>query len=312
MKYPVLSKENVDIDKVNVIEGKFLYGSDIVSNDFYSEFSPPSSFLGRCSDDELSSNIVKYCVKNTVNNRLSVLLADGKPVRAVKSRRAILQLDEVEEIYNETAMEMGGFYESPISEMIGLDGLKLSLKTSKEFTWQITPKVGDCLSAGSELTYFPARTISSVGLIERLICLNGARVNSGVFSWQADSESAHEQRNYIKLQAQAGISHISQFIVRAKQMAEMKVSDPHKALAEYARILHVPGEFVPALIENYEQEPEATEWGLYNALTRAATHDSRFSEFSEKLKLSSGEWAKSFDRVSARVPRPIAAIFGGE
>lgn len=306
--YPLLTKEHFDSEAIDVVDGKYLYKKTPVPSSFYNEFETPTSFLNRCDDDKLKKQIVQYCVKKTVNDRISVLSRDGVPTKTVKSRRAVIQFETIENTAREVCEETG-FFDEPKIDVLPDTTLRVFLKSKREFQVPVTRKVGDSISAGTILTYSPAHQILFTGYIERLICLNGARTNENIFSWQADADIAQEQIHFIKENFLRAISHLSRFSVKAKQMAGLKISEPAKVLELYAKNMKIPMELLPALLENFEEEPEYTEWGIFNAVTRAATHDARFSGISEKLQLSAGEWVKNYDRVNANVPREIARLF---
>jgi len=195
---------------------------------------------------------------------------------------------------------------------VGARGMTLRLLTPLEMP--VTRKVGDTLGMGIEINQFYGTTTDVSLFMRRLICLNGMTRDAQTFQWRRAAESTPEfQRMWLRESIVNSMSNYEQTVERAQMMAVTRLEgDPREALMARARAAGIPARHHESLWTAFQAEPEPTEWGIANAMTRLATHTALPGQLNRRMRAIAGEWTGAFDLCTARLPRPVAEHIGAE
>lgn len=191
--------------------------------------------------------------------------------------------------------------------------MELLLKTPRED--QITPAVGDVLRHGIRITHSYGMKLEVEHYSERLFCANGAFHQIVSASWSSKAMGPAETQ---VMAIRAGFldlfNKFDDTVSHSRTMAETVIGgDPRQALNERAHAMRIPRRHWNDIWEAFQVEPGNTEWNMFNALTRFATHAESVDRKTRKqVQRAAGTWADNFDMVTARLPRPIAMRAGAE
>jgi hypothetical protein len=176
----------------------------------------------------------------------------------------------------------------------------------------VTPRVGDILKAGLRVIQEFGHRMSVDLLAERLVCLNGMTREWAPFRWRRGNESGREkQLCWLRQGIAEALGAFDDLVVRARRMATTVVDgEAEEALLHRAAALGFPRRHHDRLRTAFREEPGDTEWHLLNAVTRVATHAALPNGLGRRLQATAGEWVRSFDLVTARLPRPVAMQVG--
>jgi hypothetical protein len=180
---------------------------------------------------------------------------------------------------------------------------------------EITSGVGDIISHGAELNHVYGNELELSTYANRLVCLNGAYSPVG--------KASHRSASEVTIDAQIDwifntISEIDKIfednINRSREMAATTFTGSwREALRTRMKAMGVPSRFYNEVYEAFEQEPGQTEWHLYNAVTRAATHSEKIDRSNgRRIQSLAGSYVHGFELVTAKVPGIVAKAGGFE
>lgn len=220
--------------------------------------------------------------------------------------------------YSQTAEQslqlLLGVYEDVDLEHAHADGNGMHLRFLLPVEERITVKVGDVLRAGVAIWQSYGGSIEVALQTTRLICLNRATTEHREFSWtQRSAGSMEHQARWLKQGIADALGAFDTVVERARVMADTPIDgDPREVLAESARAMQLPKRHLASLLEAYEAEPDATQWGIANAFTRLGTHALPAAGLGRRVLRATGEWTENFELCTARLPRPIAMRAGAQ
>lgn len=175
------------------------------------------------------------------------------------------------------------------------------------------PSLNDIVSFGIQLHYVPGIEVSIALYIERLLCLNGMTGSSQEFNWrQRTMAGERQQADFITIGVADAMDAFDLMVAHMGDMSEQIVpGDPRQALRQRARAMGISNSQMPNLLAAWEQEPDPSEFGMLNAVTRFATHDGELSpSVSRRLQATAGQWATEFSIVNCTMPRALAERAG--
>jgi hypothetical protein len=229
----------------------------------------------------------------------------------IPGRRLPMPVKEVAEKFFEAAVEV-----------FGAEGVKVDAKKNGKahvhiltaLREPVTESDGDSLQFGVDLLESPGRERLIWLTTDRHLCTNRARAaTSKGFGWSgnvANTKSAQE--DWIKDQVTLARQKISSHVERCRQMAATVIhGNMQEALEERAKAMRIPKRFWADIWEAYGEEPGNTEWAMFNAITRFATHHASLEQ-RMSFQAGAGSWADEYDVVTARMPRGIVQRAGGE
>jgi hypothetical protein len=260
---------------------------------------------------QIGSEVINHRIgAYRADKEVAVILEDNQFTAFLPSARQILPYAETAQTAYETMREAFGEVQIDHASVAGQGGMNLRLLT--DLDQPITRRVGDSLQMGILVRQDYGETIDVSLYLRRLICLNGMTSNQTQFSWQNKFEGSREhQRTWLSSSIAEALGAYEGIVDRSRQMASTRFEgDPESALRERARAMGFPARHLPALFAAYAEEPGQSEWDLLNAVTRVATHAGLPNNLGPRLQTVAGDWARSFDVVTARMPRPLAVSVG--
>lgn len=196
-------------------------------------------------------------------------------------------------------------------------GCRYEFTSKTEF--RVTPQLDDIMGYTIRIDVEPGGFIDGSVFAKRLACLNGMTVEVDKFSWQKRSEADLEsQLVWIQTVAIKAAEMFETITQKCVDMAAIKLEgDIEEILRSRARNIGVSESKIDELIEAWNTEQalgtEFTEWGVFNALTRYATHDEKLSDSArERLWKSCGSFANQFKMVTATLPAVTARKVGAQ
>ena len=258
-------------------------------------------------------------LRATVLNQRISAHADREVAFVVQDNRFTNLLPTAREVltYRETAEAAYGYmadlYGSDLEVEradVGADGMSVRLLTG--LTQPITRKRGDVLALGLDVQQNYGTTTEVNLYLRRLICLNGMTTMQRAFSWRQQGAGSPEvQRIWLAEGIAEALGAYEEMVSRSQLMAETRFEgSPEDALRERARSMGLPQRHFDDLMQAYNAEPGETEWDLFNAFTRLGTHTALPNGLGQRVQSAAGDWAHTFDLVTARLPRPIANRVG--
>lgn len=317
---PAISKEEFRVDALNVFSLQEKTGKKIFLYDnreiplglgMFSHLDLPRQYLERCTDPRLVKSIIEERYDKVVNNRLELVTCEDRIHYLAPKRREIFQ---PRDFYSKTAeiCETLALFDGDFKIEFDYDSLEINLSRlcQADFQKQVTPKVNDILRAGFKARMTPGQICSVMAYIMRLICLNGATSNEIPYSWK-DSGTYESQLTFLMNHIPKAISSIFGTVKKAQAMAKEKIDgDPLDIIKTYSKSMGLPAEIVPFILSAYKEEEGDTLYDIFNAFTRAATHDERLVSYSRDIQHSSGSFLEEFDMVKCRIPRKVALSLG--
>lgn len=193
----------------------------------------------------------------------------------------------------------------------------IELRIKSDFVADVSRKrqLNDIISLGIQLIYHPGIDIEVSLYIERLLCLNSMTGFETAFNWKARTLAGDaNQIDFVKIGIAEAIGNFDTIAGHLGDMSEQMVpGDPRQALRQRARAMRITRQNIPALQAAWEVEPDASEFGMLNAVTRYATHNTDISrQLSRRLQATAGQWASEFDVVNCRMPRALAVRSGAQ
>lgn len=193
----------------------------------------------------------------------------------------------------------------------------MELRIKSDFVADVSRKraLNDIISLGVQLIYHPGIDIEVSLYIERLLCLNGMTGFGTAFNWKARTLAGDtNQIDFVKIGIAEAISNFDTIAGHLGDMSEQMVpGDPRQALLQRARAMGITRQNIPALQAAWEVEPDGSEFGMLNAVTRYATHNTDISRsLSRRLQATAGQWCAEFDVVNCRMPRTLAVRAGAQ
>jgi hypothetical protein len=174
-------------------------------------------------------------------------------------------------------------------------------------------QVGDILRLGFECVHQYGFELTCRLFVVRLVCLNGMTCDDVKFEWKAGLlGTAQQQLEFVIVGVANAVGSFEELLDRCRTMAGTPLTgNMEQVLLERSRAMGLPQRLNSELLAAWRQEPVASEWGALNAFTRMATHSARVTdEQSRRIQAASGRWARGFDMVTARLPRPMADAVG--
>lgn len=195
-----------------------------------------------------------------------------------------------------------------------LDPLGMRIDLLTEVSEPVTRALDDVLEKGISVTQDYADRIQVSAYTRRLVCLNGATAVRIGYSWQSRQQGSQEsQLLWLSDGIAKALGAYEGIVEHARTMAETRYDgDPHRVLDAHARAMHLPRRHLSALHDAFDSEPGPTMWNIQNAFTRLATHGGLPRSTRRALEYTAGEWVRSFETVTARLPRPLALSVGAE
>lgn len=269
--------------------------------DFVNKLTPP-----------LKCAVVNERVLAAKDRELSLIVEQGDVTNILSGWRGVAPYREVAQTAYNTLRDVYGDAEVEGTPRREHEGMSIRLMTPMEEP--ITRKKGDILKMGIDVNQKYGTTINVALYVKRLICLNGMTANSTAFEWTIKQAGTVEhQLSWLKMAMADALSAYENLVERSRIMADTPIhGDPHLVLEEHARAMRLPKNLYGQLHSMFDEEPEATEWGMLNAFTRLATHGGIGEVASRNLMAGAGSWTSDFDLVTCRLPRPMAVAAGAE
>lgn len=170
------------------------------------------------------------------------------------------------------------------------------------------PRVGDLVRAGIEFgsseTGHGAVSISSYA--DRLSCLNGAvwkatEATRIIHLGRSDDEHSMDR---VRAGVRAAVSSFNNYLVAAKAASGQAVGNPVDALKHVARTYEFDDSTMDRLLLAFGAEPESTQYGVVQAVTRAAQGEDRFEDRfvmeragGELMMLEPATFVRQYDRT---------------
>lgn len=267
-----------------------------------------SDFLEKLSS-ELSEAVVNYRLKQTTG-KFQVISSGDKLTSFAPGWRPVVKCSLIAQVVFNELVKYFGDNVALDFHSISEHSLKLRFMTSIQGI--VTPAVGDVLNYGVAINYEPAREISVSLYANRLTCLNGAKSNQQLFRWtSAKSSTEEDQLLFLANSAVKAIEYHEVVTQHAIEMSQTTFDgDVNAILRERAASIGLESH-VSEIIGAFEQEPGNTEWHLFNALTRYATHSTKL-DFDQQSRIQSiaGDYLTNYDVVTAELPRNVARRVG--
>ncbi len=269
--------------------------------DFVNKLTPP-----------LKCAVVNERVLAARDRELSVIVERGDVTNILSGWRGVAPYREVAQTAFTTLRDVYGDAEVEGEPRRDAEGMSLRLMTPMQEP--ITRKKGDVLQMGVDVHQKYGTSIGVALYIKRLICLNGMTANETAFNWTIKQAGTVEhQLSWLKIAMADALSAYENLVERSRLMADTAIhGDPHTVLDEHARAMKLPKNLNARLHAMFDEEPDATEWGILNAFTRLATHGGIGDIPSRNLMAGAGAWTSDFDLVTCRLPRPMAVAAGAE
>lgn len=270
----------------------------------------PGEFVSKLTP-ELQARIINERVQAQKDRDVSIIFEGGDFVNLTPGYRGVAGYRDVAQTaFNTLRRVYGDAVE--LSEARQGDG-QMVLRLLTGIQEPVTPRRGDILQMGIQIEHNYGLGIQAALYVNRLVCTNGMTAEAREFSWRSRNEGTVEhQLAWLAVQLGEVVGAYTTIVERARIMSETPVSgDPHKALEAAATAMRFPRRMLGRLIDAYDAEPEATQWGLLNAFTRVSTHALGGSA-QRAFQAASGQWTQDFDLVTARLPRPVALNSGAE
>ncbi len=257
----------------------------------------------------LQASVINDRVRSHNDGEVGLVLHDGRLTDLLPSAREMLAYSETAQVAYDTITQALG--EVNVEGAFATEsGLVMKLLT--DIQQPVTRKVGDVLQAGICVRQDYGDTTEVELYLRRLVCLNGMTRTAGEFRWNRKAEGTRRhQAVWLQEGIVGALGAYENVLNQARRMSETAVEgDPEEALLERARSLGIPRRHHDDLLHAYRAEPEPTEWGMLNAVTRLATHTALPGDLGQRLQAGAGAWADGFDLVTARMPRPVAVRVG--
>lgn len=268
----------------------------------------PIDFIEKLSTRTLQAEVINDRIAQAREQDFSVVCEGDRILNVAPGWRAVTPHALVAQVaYDEIATRVGAVEVGPLA--VGPNGLSLKLITSTERP--VTPRIGDVLRMGVQISHRYGMELGVSLFTERLVCLNGMTGTRHDFDWTHRSMgTVDSQLSWLRDGVDHAIESYGDLIARAQRMAETQFQGSHRdAIIERARAMGVPRRLWEQIIRAFEEEPGQDEWALLNAFTRFATH-STTADLSRRLQAAAGDWATNFDVVTARLPRATAMRVG--
>ena len=272
----------------------------------------PMSYLDKCKNPRIVENIIQERAETIVNDRLCILSTEDFVHSLSVKKREILQPQDVYAEICKIMDDLGWFDGMPPSLEFDKETLEVNVTgiCGEMFQRPVSSEVGDILRSGFKIRSIATMLTSVLLEILRLKCLNGMTANEVPYNWQ-DSGTAESQLAFIQRSIPKAIGSLMGIVAKAQQMrAEPISADPLSIIKAHAKAMGLPIEVVPYILEAFNKEPEQSIYGVWNAFTRASTHDPRLVNFRRETSLSAGEFIRNFDMVEARLPKSVALSVG--
>lgn len=108
----------------------------------------------------------------------------------------------------------------------------------------------------------------------RPVCTNGAFITEGQFSLPRRSLSSIEDGILMLVDAAKTLYGMREnWMKNIEELSSHPVDNPQQELAHTIANLRLPPRLADLAYQAYEQEPNATRWGIFNAITRTANDD---------------------------------------
>lgn len=175
-------------------------------------------------------------------------------------------------------------------------------------------KLNDVITAGIEFRSSETGhgAVSIRGFAERLICLNGAVYKSEepmriIHLGRSDDALALER---VRTGVRLAFAGFNSFLSASKAATEQKVERPLDALKQVARKYEFQDDQMERLLVAFGAEPEATMFGVVQAVTRAAQGEDRYERRFEMeraggdlVMVSPSEFVAKYDREFTETKR---------
>lgn len=271
----------------------------------------PTDFVSSLPTN-LQADIINHKLQSARNQKFSVIAdEEGRIIAASPGWRDSVSHREIAQTAYDTLMTVEDV-ESVNIHTIQRHDESMFLRFTTPVTAPVTRKVDDILKMGVEISHSFGTDITVSLFTERLICTNGMTANRNEYNWMGNgAKTKEEQIEWIKSQVAEVMFHFDVLIAKSRQQAETPLQgDPAAILSQRARSLGM-SRFAPQIIEAFNAEPDMTEWGITNALTRFASHNAP-PQIGRRLQNEAGNMVMNFVMATARLPLYFAQQNGYE
>ncbi|MBA2704805.1 MAG: DUF932 domain-containing protein [Blastocatellia bacterium] len=268
----------------------------------------PDHFVAKLSP-RLAAQVINERIDRTPPRLLSLVTEGDRAVRLLAGDREVLSPLAVADRAYSLLRDSYRNVEVECAER-GEGEFLLRLLTQHERP--ITPKTGDILTMGAQIEHNYRDGLKVCLYVRRLVCLNGMTADSRTYSWKVkEDRSESGQMRWLDHSLEELPATFERLTERAKLMAETPVTGhPRTLLQQAARSMGLSRRLLPELFAAYDAEPEPTQWGINNAVTRLATHSPAARNQRQAIWSSAGDWVDQFDICTATLPRSIARSVG--
>lgn len=279
----------------------------------------PVQFLEKLSLDT-AATVINERIQNRPAKELRAIKENGRWLSLVTNRREFVPTRLLAETAHEAFASYGEVSLVPENpeEPYYQDG-RMLLRFLSPKVKSITPRRGDVLRMGVEISQVYGESIDISLYVERLVCTNGMIAGHQEISFRGAVTEVKEQLQWVREKV-LGLEPVflrlqEQAVAMSQRQIPSNVLIP-EALANYARQNGIHGRLVPLARNAWDRmyrEEEAvqpTEWDLANAFTRAIrdvrTYESWPRDVRFLMQERIGEWVRGDEIVTARLRRKDA------